>query len=166
MRTPQAITIQTVVFPTDGSATAEAARSVAMQVAERYSAELHVLQVEIIPPAGDLRFDAIPEPFEADSVERDAGVIEVRRRHPVSADAIVLYADEVDADLVVMGTHGRSGVNRLTLGSTAERVLRLAPCPVLTVGPRSSTDATGPVLVPLVFESVSDSALDTAIALA
>lgn len=160
------LTIQTVVFPTDGSSTAEAARSVAEQLADRYGAELHVLRVEIVPPAGDLRYDAVPEPFEADGPESVAGVIEVRRRHPVSADAIVLYADEVDADLIVMGTHGRSGFNRLTLGSTAERVLRLAPCPVLTIGPEANTEATGPVLVPLVFESASDAALETALALA
>jgi len=160
------LTIQTVLFPTDGSATAESARSVAEQFADRYGAELHILQVEIIPPAGDLRYDAVPEPFEADGPDGNASVIEVRRRHPVSADAIVDYADEVDADLIVMGTHGRSGVNRLTLGSTAERVLRLAPCPVITIGPEANTEAAGPVLVPLVFESASDSALETALALA
>ncbi|GAB5535044.1 MAG: hypothetical protein Rubg2KO_12930 [Rubricoccaceae bacterium] len=160
------LTIQTIVFPTDESEIAEAARSVAEQAAERYGAELHVLRVEIIPPAGDLRYDAIPEPFEVESPDTETGVIEVRRRHPVAADAIVDYADEVDADLVVMGTHGRSGINRLTLGSTAERVLRLAPCPVLTIGPDADTEATGPVLVPLVFESASDAALETALALA
>ena len=160
------LTIQTIVFPTDGSTAAEAARPVAEQFAERYGAALHVLRVEIIPPAGDLRFDAVPEPFEAEGPDGETGVIEVRRRHPVSADAIVLYADEVDADLIIMGTHGRSGFDRLTLGSTAERVLRLAPCPVLTIGPKAEPEATGPVVVPLVFESASDSALETAIALA
>ena len=61
------LTIQTIVLPTDGSATAEAARSVAEQFADRYGAELHVLRVEIVPPAGDLRYNAVPEPFEADS---------------------------------------------------------------------------------------------------
>ena len=160
------LTIQTIVLPTDGSTAAEAARPVAERFAERYGAALHVLQVEIVPPAGDLRFDAAPVPFEAEDPDAETGVIEVRRRHPVSADAIVLYADEVDADLIVMGTHGRSGFDRLTLGSTAERVLRLAPCPVLTIGPEANVDATGPVLVPVVFESASDSALETALALA
>ena len=160
------LTIQTVVFPTDGSSAAEAARPVAERFAKRYGAALHVLRVEIIPPAGDLRFDAVPEPTEVDGPDAETSVIEVHRRHPVSADAIVLYADEVDADLIVMGTHGRSGFDRLTLGSTAERVLRLAPCPVLTVGPEADTHATGPILVPVVFESASDAALETALALA
>jgi nucleotide-binding universal stress UspA family protein len=48
-------------------------------------------------------------------------------------DQIVAQAKEVGADLVVMGTHGRRGVNHLFMGSVAERVVRMAPCPVLTV---------------------------------
>lgn len=158
------LTIQTLVLPTDGSSAAEAARPVAERFAERCGAALHVLEVEIVPPVGDLRFDPAPEPVGMD--EADPSVLQVHRRHPVAADAIVQYADEVDADLIVMGTHGRSGFNRLTLGSTAERVLRLAPCPVLTVGPEAKETPGGPVLVPLVFESASDAALETAIALA
>jgi nucleotide-binding universal stress UspA family protein len=49
------------------------------------------------------------------------------------ADEILKYAREHAVDLVVCGTHGRRGVDRLIMGSVAERVLRLAPCPVLTV---------------------------------
>lgn len=59
------------------------------------------------------------------------------------AEAIVSYARDVHADLIVMGTHGRNAVGRLLLGSVAERVVRAAPCPVLTM--RDTTaDATGP----------------------
>lgn len=155
------IQVQTVVFPTDDSACAEAARSVAERLAERYGAALHVLRVEVVPPAGDLRFDPVPEPDTS-----SGGVVEARRRFPTAADAILLYADEVDADLVVMGTHGRTGVDRLTLGSTAERVLRQLACPVLTVGPGADASVVGPVLAPLAFESTSDVALETAAALA
>ena len=49
------------------------------------------------------------------------------------AEAIVSYARDVNADLIVMGTHGRNAVGRLLLGSVAERVVRTAPCPVLTI---------------------------------
>jgi universal stress protein A len=49
------------------------------------------------------------------------------------AQAIVDYAVECGADLIVLGTHGRSGVSRMLMGSVAERVVRTAPCPVLTV---------------------------------
>jgi nucleotide-binding universal stress UspA family protein len=50
-----------------------------------------------------------------------------------SAGAIVDYAREVNTDLIVMGTHGRGAVAHLFMGSVAERVVRTAPCPVLTV---------------------------------
>jgi nucleotide-binding universal stress UspA family protein len=49
------------------------------------------------------------------------------------ADAVAKYAKEARIDLIVIGTHGRSGMSRLLLGSVAERVVRTAPCPVLTV---------------------------------
>jgi nucleotide-binding universal stress UspA family protein len=51
----------------------------------------------------------------------------------VLADAIVSHAASAGVDLIVIGTHGRKGVSRLLLGSVAERVVRAAPCPVLTV---------------------------------
>lgn len=56
-------------------------------------------------------------------------------RHTEPASAIVQLASDVGADLVVVGTHGRQGVERFLLGSVAERVVRLAPCPVLIVRP-------------------------------
>ena len=56
------------------------------------------------------------------------------------AQTIVDYARNVGADLIVMGTHGRTGVAHFILGSVAERVVRLAPCPVLTVGARHAND--------------------------
>ncbi len=153
--------VDTIVFPTDDSPCAEAARPLAERFAERHGATLHVLRVEVVPPLADLRFDPVPEPDR-----RSDGAVEARRRFPTAADAIVLYAEEVAADLIVMGTHGRTGFNRLTLGSTAEHVLRRAPCPVLTVRPEANVEATGPILAPVAFESASDVTLETAVALA
>ena len=155
------LTLQTVLFPTDDSDAADAARPVAERWAERHGATLHVLRVDVVPPSDSLRVGAAVEPDH-----HVAGVVQARRRSPTPADAITDYADEVEADLVVMGTHGRSGWNRLTLGSTAERVLRQSPCPVVTVGPHADPGAAGPVLAPLAFESSSDLALETAVALA
>jgi nucleotide-binding universal stress UspA family protein len=57
--------------------------------------------------------------------------VEVAVGHP--ADTIVRIAQERGADLIVMGTHGRTGLQHVLLGSVAEKVVRLAPCPVLTV---------------------------------
>jgi nucleotide-binding universal stress UspA family protein len=58
----------------------------------------------------------------------------------VPFEEIVKIAGEERADMIVMGTHGRDGLNRVLLGSVAERVIRLAPCPVLTV--RETTGET------------------------
>src|SRR5439155_18076193 len=58
------------------------------------------------------------------------------RVSPDAAEAIVEYAKDVHADIIVVGTHGRSGVSRLLMGSVAEHVVRTAPCPVLVVRPR------------------------------
>jgi len=153
--------LRTVLFPTDDSATAEGARPVAEQLAARHGATLHVLRVEVVPPAGDLRFDPV-----GDASRESDGVVQAVRRFPTADGAIRAYAEEVDADIVVMGTHGRSGPTRLVLGSTAEGVLRTAPCPVLTVGPRAVVEAAGPVLVPVAFDAMSDAALDVGVAMA
>jgi universal stress protein A len=69
--------------------------------------------------------DLVPEAF------RDTWEVEVAVGRP--ADTIVRLALDLDADLIVMATHGRSGLEHVVLGSVAERVVRLAPCPVLTV---------------------------------
>jgi nucleotide-binding universal stress UspA family protein len=52
-----------------------------------------------------------------------------------AGDAIAQLASDIEADLVVVGTHGHRGLERLLLGSVAENVVRLAPCPVLVVRP-------------------------------
>ncbi len=80
------------------------------------------------------------------------------------APAIVSYAERCDIDLIVMGTHGRRGVRRLLLGSTAEEVVRTAPCPVFTVRSRDPSAAVAlkeiaSILVPLDFSRHSQTAL-------
>ncbi len=56
-------------------------------------------------------------------------------REGVPARVISLVGAEIDADLIVMGTHGRTGLPRILMGSVAEHVVRMATCPVLTVRP-------------------------------
>jgi nucleotide-binding universal stress UspA family protein len=83
--------------------------------------------------------DLVPDAF------RGTWDVEVTVGRP--ADAIVRLAGELEADLIVMATHGRTGLEHVVLGSVAERVVRLAPCPVLTVklpGRRESTVARRP----------------------
>jgi nucleotide-binding universal stress UspA family protein len=57
--------------------------------------------------------------------------------HGPAADMIVRYADTIRADIIVMGTHGRTGLEHMLLGSVAEAVVRTAPCPVLTIKPEA-----------------------------
>jgi nucleotide-binding universal stress UspA family protein len=71
------------------------------------------------------------------AAERAGLVARFVRRTGAPYEEIVAAARDEKADMIVMGTHGRSGLNRLLMGSVAERVVRLAPCPVLTVRPRS-----------------------------
>ena len=99
---------------------------------------------------------------------RDANV-EVEEARDV-ADAIVRRAVTLGADLIVMGTHGRTGVNRWFVGSVAERVLRSAPCPVMVVPPHdavpTSTVAFKHVVAAIDFSDSSVAALQWALSLA
>ena len=78
--------------------------------------------------------DLMPDTF------RGMWEAEVARGRP--AEAIVRFAEERDVDLIVMGTHGRSGLQHVFLGSVAEKVVRQAPCPVLTVRYKRSAVTT------------------------
>lgn len=81
----------------------------------------------------------------ADFVPRGLGVhCEYQIRIGDPADEIVKVVEDEDVDLIVMGTHGRSGISRMLMGSVAEAVVRQAPCPVLTYKqPRQMPDRVG-----------------------
>jgi len=118
-------TVEEILVATDGSEAAERAGDHAVAVARTTGARLHALTVGDDEPARCLADRA-----------REAGVDAVAAsRTGRPHEAIREYAGTVDADLVVLGTHGRSGVERVLLGSVAERTLRAATRPVLVVGP-------------------------------
>ena len=85
----------------------------------------------------------VPTPDEIATLERDMAAAAAKAEVPAvpqvvirplsTAELVVTAADEAQADLIVMGTHGRTGVKRLVLGSVAEYVVRHAKCPVVTV---------------------------------
>ncbi len=111
--------------------------------------------------------------WEFASAEMAPGVaLDAVVREGFPATEIDAFAREMNADLVVLGTHGRSGVERLLLGSVAERVLRRVPCPVLTVPARQpdAVPATAPVfkriVCPIDFSEPSMLALEYALSLA
>jgi universal stress protein A len=127
-----------ILLPTDFSPTADAAFRYAAKLSAETGASLIALHV--IAPVYYL------EAAELVLLQREAREAAQRglaRLRPAPArtmlangvphDMIVQTARSVGADLIVMGTHGRSGLKRLMLGSVAENVLRHAPCPVLTV---------------------------------
>jgi nucleotide-binding universal stress UspA family protein len=104
------------------------------------------------------------KPAEAAGVAWDARIDE-----GVPAEQLLQYAHVLPADLIVLGTHGRSGFEHLVLGSVTEKVLRRAGCPVLSVPPRAATTAALPfkrLLCPVDFSEPSIAALHTALSLA
>ena len=119
-----------VLFPTDFSSPSELAREIARDMAKQAGARLHVLHV--VPS------DTDPSSGAADLARVGRGLgeglrVETALLNGSAAGNILAYAREKQIDLIVMGTHGRTGISRELLGSVAETVVRLAPCPVLTV---------------------------------
>lgn len=140
---------QRILVPTDGSEGATAAVEEAVALADRFDAGVHALYVvdQTYPAASkwDMLVEEQEETGEAalDAIAAagaDAGVtVERHLRRGVPHEEILDAAGDYDADLVVMGTHGRTGLDRvLHTGSTTERVVRLSEIPVLTVRLRES----------------------------
>lgn len=135
---------RTILHPTDFSPGSAAALAVACDLARDYDARLVVLHafgpvvpigadgVILSPDLDELRAIARKE---IDALRPTNPTVRMERavREGPSTQAILEGAEEFGADLIVMGTHGRSGFRRLVLGSVTEEVLRKAPCPVLTV---------------------------------
>jgi nucleotide-binding universal stress UspA family protein len=135
---------RTILHPTDFSSGSAAAFVYACELARDYDARLVVLHAfGLVAPVGAEGVIVPPDPNELrevarkelDAVRPPDPAIRVERvvREGPSTHVILEAASEFQADLIVMGTHGRTGFRRLVLGSVAEEVLREAPCPVLTV---------------------------------
>ncbi|HEV3204968.1 MAG TPA: universal stress protein [Gemmataceae bacterium] len=135
--------IHTILHPTDFSKASEFALQMASALARDYGARLvvlHVAQVPtmiysegIIPPDPEMFYQQ-----EKDQLQRlqikSANVRAERRFEKGDPDTTILdVAQEIKADMIVMGTHGRRGLTRVLMGSVAEQVVRRATCPVLTV---------------------------------
>jgi nucleotide-binding universal stress UspA family protein len=145
------ITIKRILVPTDFSEPADAALLYGRELAGRFGATVHVLHVAenlYITTFGAETYAAVAPDLqrgleESARLRLDELTLDSDGSGPPThtaivtsaspAFAIVDYAKDNEIDLVVMGTHGRGGFTRLLMGSVAERVVRLAPCPVLTV---------------------------------
>jgi universal stress protein A len=141
--------IRHILAPTDFSDPSKKALSDALELAQTFGAKLSLLHVfepspylGFTPPAmstdllGDLERQASTELAQVLPDAREAKV-EVTRAVAIGSppQQIVETAEAEHVDLIVMATHGRTGLSHLLIGSVAERVVRTAPCPVLTIRP-------------------------------
>jgi nucleotide-binding universal stress UspA family protein len=136
------IILKRILVPTDFGEAADAALRYGQTLAERFGADLHVLHV-VDNPFLQARF-ADSAAVEASARHQLAHRVAtaaasgchaqaVVRKFDSAEDAIVAYARSEAIDLIVMGTHAREGAVHLLMGSIAERVVRVASCPVLVV---------------------------------
>jgi universal stress protein A len=143
-----------IVCATDFSDTAETAWGLAVELARTHQSELILVHVFIeLPVYSVVAVVSVQQVWVeqrqwaeqqlTERIERAiASGISARYllRTGVAPEEIAQAATDEHADLVVVGTHGRTGLNRLVIGSVAERVVRIAPCPVLTVKPHPAPE--------------------------
>jgi len=146
------IQLKNILFATDFSPASNAAVPYAAELAKRYGAKIHALHVRppVVNPMTPLRsWRAVQwaAKIEAEQQTREL----VKSFAGIQPEILIEEGDlwsnlaraiqEKKIDLIVIGTRGRSGAGKFLLGSSAEEVLRQAPCPVLTVGPHSPAKA-------------------------
>jgi nucleotide-binding universal stress UspA family protein len=134
---------KTILFATDFSPASSVAFNVASALARDYKARVIALHVVEPVRVGFSEYASYvgPEEDRGDAMAKLQAIkspspmvtIEYRLLEGDPATVIAETAAEIDADLIVMGTHGRTGFSRFIMGSVAEEVLRKATCPVLTV---------------------------------
>jgi nucleotide-binding universal stress UspA family protein len=144
------IDLNRILIPTDFSKHSANALTYAAAFADKFGAELHLLHVvqelgifipdsvtgvpPVTPPVDVMTAaarEALEKAIRENNLDRFKAVADVRAGAPFYE--IIRYAKEKDIDLIVMGTHGRGGLVHVLLGSVTEKVVRKAPCPVLTV---------------------------------
>lgn len=172
--------VNKILFPTDFSRCAKQALKHALFLAGKYRASLDILHVVELyredphSPESQTQesadFQQLLEDHAASRMASEFSNISrgqfsvrmVRRRGFSAADVILEHAGEMGIDLIVMGTNGKQPLERLFLGSVAEKVVRLAPCPVLTVREKRESgpvDQRKRLLVPIDFSELGILAL-------
>jgi nucleotide-binding universal stress UspA family protein len=165
-----------ILVPTDFSAPSDAALAYARVLAGTFGPSLHLLHVldnvflrAVLADPRDQETAALGQLRDRLTAEDRTRLhaLPVVERSDEPADEIVSYARTRDIDLIVMGTHGRGGMAHLLMGSVAEKVVRGAPCPVVTLhaappAPRKGHRSLTRILVPTDFSPPSDAALASA----
>lgn len=147
-----------ILVPVDFSAHSAAAFEVAVEIARAFDSKIHLLHCYQIQPGGISPYGiAIPSSYFSEiqaaasqqladwqAEHAPAGIpVDATTISDAPAEAIVATAKQIGADLIVMGTRGLSGFKHVMLGSVAERTVRLAPCPVMTVHAPGERSADG-----------------------
>lgn len=147
--------VRVILVPVDFSPHSDAALDQAMDLAKALGARIHLLHSYAVPVRGVMPYDfAIPDGVwdgihgaaesKLEEIRQKVASEGVEASTEVSAalpsEAILAAADELGADLIVMGTRGHTGLKHVLLGSVAERTIRLAPCSVLTVKVKEATE--------------------------
>jgi nucleotide-binding universal stress UspA family protein len=140
--------VRVILVPIDFSPHSDAALDRAVDFAKAFGAKIHLLHSYAVPVQGVMPYDfAVPDgvwdgirKVAEDKLEEfrqnvaSEGLEASSEVSPVMpSEAILAVSREIGADLIVMGTHGHTGLKHALLGSVAERTIRLAPCSVLTV---------------------------------
>jgi nucleotide-binding universal stress UspA family protein len=148
-----AISVKNVLFATDFSATSEAALPYATAICRRFGSTLHSAHVlsdaSLLMMTGGVDYISMSTIYEDAHTEAKEKLDQISDRlegiphhnyvrHGQVWKNLSEIINENEIDLIVVGTHGRTGLGKLLLGSVAEDILRHAPCPVLTVGPKVS----------------------------
>ena len=167
------VIIRKILFPTDFSECANQALCHATYLAQKFESELIMLHTIVMyeddPQNPDHRFPDLLECYESmeevaetrmetsvdEEMKNKLHISKINVRGISPSAKIIEFAEENEIDLITMGTHGRTAVSHFLLGSVAERVVRSAPCPVLTIGPEHGSETKSMVykkiLVPIDF---------------
>jgi nucleotide-binding universal stress UspA family protein len=158
------VSVRKILLATDFSSASEKAAFCAKALARRFSSTVeiaHVFDPSVVTtyeealiglPINERRrisneiLERLRDDFSSSGIE--TRMISPEGHHPASE--LLRIAKEQEVDLIVAGTHSKSAVEKLVLGSTAEELIRNAPCPVLTVGPNAKSFGDGP----LVFKNI------------
>ena len=143
------ITLKKILVPCDFSEPSESALKYARAFAEQFAGSIHLMHVMEEPfmyapsSEGYILPPHLHDEMESSARERLTNVlsptdrdkfgVQLVLKHGSPFVEIVRYARDADVDLIVMGTHGRGPIAHMLMGSVAEKVVRKAPCPVLTV---------------------------------
>jgi nucleotide-binding universal stress UspA family protein len=152
----QHIALKNILLATDLDVSGNRALPFAVALADRYGAKFyaaHVITMETYALARPETIDVTLDEIQAHASRALDQIIDPLRQHGQSCEALLGSGDVTavlmefvrnhDVDLVVVGTSSRGGLGKVLLGSTAEEIIRVAPCPVLTVGPHVTAGAPG-----------------------